>query len=134
MGHEVQICGDYEQFCKPVIIIERYRKRKHDIIFDGWWSCKGCFAKGPYLNKRDCVNPTKKQDQYADDDDGHKHKITHTDVEIDKEIPNLQDDDDVKTGMFTNKQARKRAEEKQAEVNDNKRRNNIEAHQKKGTF
>eukprot|EP00972_Heterocapsa_arctica_P075825 11184877-Heterocapsa_arctica.AAC.1 len=62
MGHEVLICGDYEyclgcgretttnhstsakrifwrrQFCNVVIIIERYRKRKHDIMFDGWWA------------------------------------------------------------------------------------------------
>eukprot|EP00972_Heterocapsa_arctica_P032692 4815803-Heterocapsa_arctica.AAC.1 len=71
MGHEVQTYGDYEfclgcgretkakhstsaqirfwrrQCCKPVTIIERYRKRKHDIIFDGWWACKGCHARGP---------------------------------------------------------------------------------------
>eukprot|EP00972_Heterocapsa_arctica_P057181 8437569-Heterocapsa_arctica.AAC.1 len=81
MGHEVQISGDYEyclgcgretkakhttsaknifwirQFCKPVIRIERYRKRKHTIIFEGWWKCKGCHAKGPELNNRDCFNP-----------------------------------------------------------------------------
>eukprot|EP00972_Heterocapsa_arctica_P013236 1944877-Heterocapsa_arctica.AAC.1 len=61
MGHEVQTFGDYEyclgrgretkakhstseninfwrrQYCKPVILIERYRKINHDIIFDGWW-------------------------------------------------------------------------------------------------
>eukprot|EP00972_Heterocapsa_arctica_P104752 15437199-Heterocapsa_arctica.AAC.1 len=38
------------------------------------------------------------------------------------------------TGFLVNKQARKRAEEKQAEVNDNKRRKHIEAHQKKSGF
>eukprot|EP00972_Heterocapsa_arctica_P028606 4208467-Heterocapsa_arctica.AAC.1 len=62
MGHEVQTSGDYEyclgcgietkakhstsanhifwrrQYCKPVVIIERYRKINHDIIFDGWWA------------------------------------------------------------------------------------------------
>eukprot|EP00972_Heterocapsa_arctica_P069139 10216851-Heterocapsa_arctica.AAC.1 len=56
MGHEVQTCGDYEyclgcgrttkakhstsanivfcrrQYCKPVMRMERYRKRKHDIV------------------------------------------------------------------------------------------------------
>eukprot|EP00972_Heterocapsa_arctica_P021199 3120135-Heterocapsa_arctica.AAC.1 len=37
----------------------------------------------------------------------------------------------VDIGSLSNKQARKRAEEKQAEVNDNRRRKHIEAHQKK---
>eukprot|EP00972_Heterocapsa_arctica_P010958 1606221-Heterocapsa_arctica.AAC.1 len=62
MGHEVHKFGDYEyclgcggetkakhstsaklifwkrQYCKPVSRIERYRKRNHDVIFDGWWA------------------------------------------------------------------------------------------------
>eukprot|EP00972_Heterocapsa_arctica_P001280 187420-Heterocapsa_arctica.AAC.1 len=98
MGYEVQISGDYEYClgcgretkakhttsativhwksicCKPVIRMERYKERKHDIIFDKWWACKGCLAKGPELNKRDCFNPTKGEDQGTDDDDGHRHK------------------------------------------------------------
>eukprot|EP00972_Heterocapsa_arctica_P084803 12490735-Heterocapsa_arctica.AAC.1 len=40
----------------------------------------------------------------------------------------------VDTGILINKQARKRAEEKQAEVNNNKRRKHIEAHQKNSEF
>eukprot|EP00972_Heterocapsa_arctica_P101047 14893619-Heterocapsa_arctica.AAC.1 len=46
----------------------------------------------------------------------------------------MHDDDDLRTGLSTNNQARKRAEEKQAEVNDYKRRKNIEAHQKNKIF
>eukprot|EP00972_Heterocapsa_arctica_P095008 14012792-Heterocapsa_arctica.AAC.1 len=38
------------------------------------------------------------------------------------------------TGILINKQARKRAEEKQAEVNNNKRRKHIEAHQMNSEF
>eukprot|EP00972_Heterocapsa_arctica_P013733 2025741-Heterocapsa_arctica.AAC.1 len=62
MGHEVQTSGEYEyclgcgtetkaqhstsakricwrrQYCKPAVRIERYRKRHHDIIVDGWWA------------------------------------------------------------------------------------------------
>eukprot|EP00972_Heterocapsa_arctica_P029637 4365902-Heterocapsa_arctica.AAC.1 len=77
MGLEVQTNGDYEyclgcgrntkakyskstkrvfwrrESCKPVKKMERYRKRKHTIIFDDWWACKNCYAKGPELNKRD---------------------------------------------------------------------------------
>eukprot|EP00972_Heterocapsa_arctica_P088194 13003969-Heterocapsa_arctica.AAC.1 len=77
MGHDVQTCGNYEyclgcgretqakhipaakrifwrrQYCKPTVRLERYRSRKHNVIFDGWWPCRGCFAKGPGLNKRD---------------------------------------------------------------------------------
>eukprot|EP00972_Heterocapsa_arctica_P101664 14980414-Heterocapsa_arctica.AAC.1 len=76
MGHEVQTCGDYEyclgcgrttkakhstsanivfwrrQHCKPVMRMKRYRKRNHEIVFDKWWACKNCHAKGPELNKR----------------------------------------------------------------------------------
>eukprot|EP00972_Heterocapsa_arctica_P056061 8269326-Heterocapsa_arctica.AAC.1 len=81
MVHNVQVIGLYEycldcgretkakhnasakiifwrrQYCKPVTIMNRYRKRNHDIIFDGeagkdWWMCKGCRAKGPELNKK----------------------------------------------------------------------------------
>eukprot|EP00972_Heterocapsa_arctica_P097224 14344195-Heterocapsa_arctica.AAC.1 len=56
--------------------MERYKRRKHDIIFDGWWSCRGCCAKGPGLNKRDCVNPMKNEDEFKDEDEhGHRHKI-----------------------------------------------------------
>eukprot|EP00972_Heterocapsa_arctica_P079902 11773489-Heterocapsa_arctica.AAC.1 len=40
----------------------------------------------------------------------------------------------VDIGLSINKQARKRAEEKQAEVNNNKGRKHIEAHQKKSEF
>eukprot|EP00972_Heterocapsa_arctica_P019610 2893753-Heterocapsa_arctica.AAC.1 len=62
MGHEVQTIGGYKyclgrgretkakhststkrkcrrrQYCKPVVRIEKYRKRNHDITFDGWWA------------------------------------------------------------------------------------------------
>eukprot|EP00972_Heterocapsa_arctica_P104869 15454812-Heterocapsa_arctica.AAC.1 len=38
------------------------------------------------------------------------------------------------TGSLVNTQARKRAEEKQAEVNENKRRTHIEAHQNNHRF
>eukprot|EP00972_Heterocapsa_arctica_P108655 15999875-Heterocapsa_arctica.AAC.1 len=40
----------------------------------------------------------------------------------------------VDIGFLINKQARKRAEEKHAEVNDNKRRKHIEAHRKNSEF
>ncbi len=56
------------QFSKPVIRLERYRKIKHGIIFDGWWSCKGCRARGPELNKRNCIRPIKKQEEDMNDD------------------------------------------------------------------
>eukprot|EP00972_Heterocapsa_arctica_P026565 3911508-Heterocapsa_arctica.AAC.1 len=76
MGHEVQISGEYEyclgcgretkakhstsaklcfgrrEYSKPVARIKRYRKRKHDTIFEGWWACKRCPARGPGLNKK----------------------------------------------------------------------------------
>eukprot|EP00972_Heterocapsa_arctica_P076209 11243878-Heterocapsa_arctica.AAC.1 len=76
MGHEVQTSGEYEyclgcvretkakhstsatiicwrrQYCKPVVRLERYRKINHVIMFDGWWACNGCLARGPGLNTR----------------------------------------------------------------------------------
>eukprot|EP00972_Heterocapsa_arctica_P072984 10777844-Heterocapsa_arctica.AAC.1 len=63
--------------------MERYRRRKHDDIFDGWWSCKGCNARGPGLNERDCINPIENQEEEQKDEDehGHRHnrRITNAD-------------------------------------------------------
>eukprot|EP00972_Heterocapsa_arctica_P039552 5826615-Heterocapsa_arctica.AAC.1 len=42
---------------------------------------------------------------------------------------NFNEEEEIRTGTATNKQARKRAEETQNELNNNKRRKNIEAHQ-----
>eukprot|EP00972_Heterocapsa_arctica_P079109 11662122-Heterocapsa_arctica.AAC.1 len=77
----------------------------------------------------------RKQDDDAYYDDIHIHNIRRTDVDLEEVTTNRHDDDDLITGLSANKQkARKRAEEMQAEVNDNKRRNNIEAHQKNDIF
>eukprot|EP00972_Heterocapsa_arctica_P024469 3610749-Heterocapsa_arctica.AAC.1 len=65
-----------------------------------------------------------------DDDDRHIHNIIRTDPVLEEDLSNLHDDNDLRTGIIANKQDRKRAEEKQDEVNDNKRITNIEAHQK----
>eukprot|EP00972_Heterocapsa_arctica_P111464 16409772-Heterocapsa_arctica.AAC.1 len=97
MGHDVQTSGVYEyclgcgretqakhnlsakrifwrrQYCKPVVRMERYRKRKHDIIVDEWWTCRGCKARGPESNKRDCTQPTEKQDEDTNEDGTDKH-------------------------------------------------------------
>eukprot|EP00972_Heterocapsa_arctica_P037198 5477990-Heterocapsa_arctica.AAC.1 len=52
-------------------------------------------------------------------------------IMIESQKENSEDrTNDADTGFLINKQARKRAEEKRAEVNDNKRRKHIEAHQK----
>eukprot|EP00972_Heterocapsa_arctica_P109381 16106927-Heterocapsa_arctica.AAC.1 len=76
----------------------------------------------------------RKQDDDADDDDRHRHKRRRTDVDLKEVTTNTHDDDELRTELSANKQARKRAEEIQAEVNDNKRRKNIEAHQKNVIF
>eukprot|EP00972_Heterocapsa_arctica_P054681 8058000-Heterocapsa_arctica.AAC.1 len=109
MGHEVQTCGDYEyclgcgrntkakrsisativfwrrEYCKPVIRMQRYRRINHDIIFDGWWACQSCLAKGTALNKRNCINPTHKHVAAEDDNVRHRHKRRKTDVESERE-------------------------------------------------
>eukprot|EP00972_Heterocapsa_arctica_P115684 16449172-Heterocapsa_arctica.AAC.2 len=109
-----------------------------------------CLAKGPALNKRNCINPTYKHVVDDEDDDRHRHKTRRTELEAEKEkndgrnhgadlgiMTGVQRDNSedranaADTGFLINKQARKRAEEKQAEVNDSKRRKHIEAHQKK---
>eukprot|EP00972_Heterocapsa_arctica_P006938 1015679-Heterocapsa_arctica.AAC.1 len=71
----------------------------------------------------------RKHDDDADDDDRHRRNIRRTYLDLEEVTTNRHDDDDLRTGLSANKQARKRAEEHQAEVNDNKRRNNIEARQ-----
>eukprot|EP00972_Heterocapsa_arctica_P019221 2835875-Heterocapsa_arctica.AAC.1 len=64
--------------------MQRYRRRNHDRIFDGWWACQSCLAKGPALNERNCINPTHTQDINDEDDDRHKHKRRRTDLEAEK--------------------------------------------------
>eukprot|EP00972_Heterocapsa_arctica_P095840 14140056-Heterocapsa_arctica.AAC.1 len=109
MGHEVQTCGDYEyclecgrntkakhstsakivfwrrEYCKPVIIMQRYRRINPEIIFDGWWACQSCLAKGPALNKRNCINPTRNHLGAEDDEDKHRHNRRRTEVEVESE-------------------------------------------------
>eukprot|EP00972_Heterocapsa_arctica_P031859 4693962-Heterocapsa_arctica.AAC.1 len=53
--------------------MRRYRETNHDIIFEDWWTCKNCKAKGPHFNKRKCIQfsaHTERTGTY-DDDDGH---------------------------------------------------------------
>eukprot|EP00972_Heterocapsa_arctica_P105767 15580992-Heterocapsa_arctica.AAC.1 len=65
--------------------MQRYRRRNHDIIFDGWWACQRCLAKGPALNKRSCINPTHKHDVDDEYDYRHRHNRRRTDLEAEKE-------------------------------------------------
>eukprot|EP00972_Heterocapsa_arctica_P056056 8268235-Heterocapsa_arctica.AAC.1 len=60
-------------------------RRNHAIIFDEWWACLNCLAKGPQLNKRNCTNPTHKHVEADDDDDLHRHKIRNTEAEVECE-------------------------------------------------
>eukprot|EP00972_Heterocapsa_arctica_P031026 4564825-Heterocapsa_arctica.AAC.1 len=103
-------------------------------MFDDWWACQSCLAKGRALNKRNCINPTHKHAAAEDDDVGHRHKRGKTEAEEEREKSDDRsngadlgsmievqkykcDDRDnaTSTGLFINQQARKRAEEKQAE-------------------
>eukprot|EP00972_Heterocapsa_arctica_P078653 11599121-Heterocapsa_arctica.AAC.1 len=54
--------------------MQRYRRRNHEIIFDGWRACQSCLVKGPALNKRNCINPTHMHGEDDGDDDRHRHK------------------------------------------------------------
>eukprot|EP00972_Heterocapsa_arctica_P015315 2256240-Heterocapsa_arctica.AAC.2 len=45
------------------------------LLFDDWWACKNCKAKGPELNKRHCPNASHSQTYKDEDDSGHKHTI-----------------------------------------------------------
>eukprot|EP00972_Heterocapsa_arctica_P057391 8469841-Heterocapsa_arctica.AAC.1 len=65
--------------------MQRYRRRNHDIVFDGWWACQSCLAKGPALNKRNCINPTHNHDMNDEDDDRHKHKRRRTELDAEQE-------------------------------------------------
>eukprot|EP00972_Heterocapsa_arctica_P106179 15641632-Heterocapsa_arctica.AAC.1 len=57
-----------------------YREKSHDIIFEDWWSCKRCKAKGPQFNKRKCTtyNANNKRTGSYDAGDDHDHKIRNT--------------------------------------------------------
>eukprot|EP00972_Heterocapsa_arctica_P081295 11981254-Heterocapsa_arctica.AAC.1 len=60
--------------------MRRYRENNHDIIFEDWWTCNICKAKGPQLNNITCINhvagkrgPGNEED---DDEDNHKRRNT----------------------------------------------------------
>eukprot|EP00972_Heterocapsa_arctica_P096882 14292894-Heterocapsa_arctica.AAC.1 len=65
--------------------MQRYRRRNHDIIFDDWWACQNCRAKGPALNNRSCINPTHNHVGDHGDDDRHRHTRRKTEVEVECE-------------------------------------------------
>eukprot|EP00972_Heterocapsa_arctica_P042182 6218098-Heterocapsa_arctica.AAC.1 len=73
----------------------------------------------------------KKQEEETEDEDRHRHKRRKIDVDV-REIY-VHDEEHLIMGRNTNRQARKRAEEIQAEVNNNNRKN-IEAHEKNEQF
>eukprot|EP00972_Heterocapsa_arctica_P031877 4696488-Heterocapsa_arctica.AAC.1 len=54
-------------------------------MFDDWWACKNCLAKGPDLNKKNCISPCHNHIEEDDDDDKHRHKIRNTEVEVECE-------------------------------------------------
>eukprot|EP00972_Heterocapsa_arctica_P037130 5465871-Heterocapsa_arctica.AAC.1 len=93
--------------------MERYRRRKHNIIFDGWWSCKGCHARGPGFNQRDCVNPVGNAEDETKDENDYGHRLNRRKDNEDEHYAG--DEESLRTGMKANKQARKRAEEQQDE-------------------
>eukprot|EP00972_Heterocapsa_arctica_P017850 2637038-Heterocapsa_arctica.AAC.1 len=94
--------------------MKRYRKRNHELVFDEWWACKNCHATGPELNKNNCINHRHKHAEEYDDDSGHRHKIRNTDAETEYDATNNRNNC-TEDGIEVNKQARKRAEDKQAE-------------------
>eukprot|EP00972_Heterocapsa_arctica_P018883 2790572-Heterocapsa_arctica.AAC.1 len=65
--------------------MKRYRNINHDIMFDDWWACKNCLAKGPELNKRNWINPTQNHVAVDDEDDRHRHTIRKTEVAVECE-------------------------------------------------
>eukprot|EP00972_Heterocapsa_arctica_P058563 8638072-Heterocapsa_arctica.AAC.1 len=54
--------------------MEIFRNINHDIIFEEWWTCKNCKAKGPLLNKRNCTRFIENNPEEDLDDSGHVHK------------------------------------------------------------
>ena len=100
------------QYCKPTERLERYTRKNHNIIFDGWWSCSGSHAKGSGLNKRSCTNPIERTS------DNDEHRDTRRRINADTD--NQDDDYERHTGTIANKQARKRAEELQKDENEQK--------------
>eukprot|EP00972_Heterocapsa_arctica_P105418 15533456-Heterocapsa_arctica.AAC.1 len=61
--------------------MKRYRNNNHDSIFDEWWACQNCLAKGPELNEWKCINPRHNHADKYDDDDRHRHNIRKTEAE-----------------------------------------------------
>eukprot|EP00972_Heterocapsa_arctica_P073293 10823578-Heterocapsa_arctica.AAC.1 len=129
MGHEVKTCGEYEyclgcgrttkakrttsanifcwrrQLCKPVVIMRIYRDKNYDIIFEDWWTCTNCKAKGPQFNnikhtEHSANNHITGSD---DEDDEHDHNIRTTETEEDKPWHTID------YGIEVNKQARQTA-------------------------
>eukprot|EP00972_Heterocapsa_arctica_P101121 14905038-Heterocapsa_arctica.AAC.1 len=76
-------------------------------MFDDWWACQNCIAKGPELNKRKCINPRHNHAEEDDDDDRHRHKRRKAEAEVYCEkIGDRSNGTDF--GTVVNKQAGKR--------------------------
>eukprot|EP00972_Heterocapsa_arctica_P077640 11451453-Heterocapsa_arctica.AAC.1 len=102
--------------------MKRYRTRNHDIIVDDWWACRNCKAKDPLLNKRNCTHFNEQQKDEDPDDSERKHKKRKKDNE--EENTDKKDEEDNKDpddGIEINKLARKRAEDRQSDINKAKR-------------
>eukprot|EP00972_Heterocapsa_arctica_P085007 12526800-Heterocapsa_arctica.AAC.1 len=94
--------------------MERYRTRNHDIIFEDWWTCKNCKAKGPPLNKRNCTHFVENKPEEDPDDSGHGHNKRNKDNDDEKaEKKYDEDNNEPEYGIEINKQARKIAEDRQ---------------------
>eukprot|EP00972_Heterocapsa_arctica_P005581 824486-Heterocapsa_arctica.AAC.1 len=74
--------------------MKRYRTRNHDIIFDDWWACINCKAKGPLLNKINCTHFNAQKINEDPDDSEHKHNKRKTDKEEDNADKKNEEDDE----------------------------------------
>eukprot|EP00972_Heterocapsa_arctica_P052519 7725954-Heterocapsa_arctica.AAC.1 len=74
--------------------MKRYRTRNHDVIFDDWWACRNCKAKGPLLNKRNCAHFNDQKIDEDPDDSEHKHNKRKTDNEEENADKKNEEDDE----------------------------------------
>eukprot|EP00972_Heterocapsa_arctica_P100537 14822925-Heterocapsa_arctica.AAC.1 len=74
--------------------MKRYRTRNHDIIFDDWWACRICKAKGPLLSKTNCTHFNEQKIDEDPDDSEHKHNKRKSDNEEDNADKKNEEDEE----------------------------------------
>eukprot|EP00972_Heterocapsa_arctica_P030849 4539155-Heterocapsa_arctica.AAC.1 len=84
--------------------MKKYLEKEHEVIFDDWWACKQCKAKGPAMNKKNCPSEIGRKRIPEEIADMHNKKVRHNPME---EVIEISGDNDAITEISGNNKSGK---------------------------